>query len=209
MISQWGSQKWIGASWIHSLPSLFFNLFLTWWIVIILLKGRKQDNFEPQNSLKLSFTNIQGVPYNFAECKLFLESDSPDILALCECESNLDDSVDSSSFSVRGYLPLIWKDAITHMHGLAFYAKEGLPFALDLSLENSVDSYLCFELASLHSLSYFFFLHRSPTCLLWSRTSLLCYSFLFYFILCIWGPLNQPTCYFFSLETLTPIIRTG
>ena len=28
------------------------------------------------------------------------------------------------------------------MHGLAKYVKEGLPFALDLSLENTADSYL-------------------------------------------------------------------
>ena len=33
----------------------------------------------------------------------------------------------------------------------------GLPFARDLSLENSADSYLCFRLALLHSVSYFFF----------------------------------------------------
>ena len=38
----------------------------------------------------------------------------------------------------------------THMHGLAVYVKEGLPFARDLSLENSADSYLCFRLALLH-----------------------------------------------------------
>ena len=30
------------------------------------------------------------------------------------------------------------------MHGLTVYVKEGLPFARDLSLENSADSYLCF-----------------------------------------------------------------
>ena len=42
---------------------------------------------------------------------------------------------------MTGYLPLIQKDSITHMHGLAFYVKEGLPFACDLSLENSADSY--------------------------------------------------------------------
>ena len=48
------------------------------------------------------------------------------------------------------------------MYGLAVYVKEGLPFARDLSLENSADSYLCFRLALLHSLSYFFFLYRSP-----------------------------------------------
>ena len=41
--------------------------------------------------------------------------------------------------------------------------KEGLPFAWDLSLENSADSYLCFRLALLHSLSYFFFLYQSSS----------------------------------------------
>ena len=49
------------------------------------------------------------------------------------------------------------------MHGLAVYVKEGLPFAWDLSLGNSADSYLCFQLALLHSVSYFFFLYRSPS----------------------------------------------
>ena len=48
------------------------------------------------------------------------------------------------------------------MHGLAVYVKEGLPFARDLSLENSADSYLCFRLALLYSLPYFFFLYQSP-----------------------------------------------
>ena len=49
------------------------------------------------------------------------------------------------------------------MHGLAVYVKEGLPLARDLSPENSADSYLCFWLALLHSVSYFFFLYRSPS----------------------------------------------
>ena len=47
------------------------------------------------------------------------------------------------------------------MHGLAVYVKEGLPFAWDLSL--SVDSYLCFQLALLHSVSCFFCLNLSPS----------------------------------------------
>ena len=75
----------------------------------------------------------------------------------------MDDSIDSGNFSVRGYLPLIRKDSGTHMHGLAVYVKEGLPFARDVSLENSADSYLCFRLALLHTVSYFFFLDRSPS----------------------------------------------
>ena len=64
---------------------------------------------------------------------------------------------------MRGYLPLIRKESITHMHGLTIYVKEGLPFAWDLSIENSADTYLCFQLALLHSMSYFFFLYRSPS----------------------------------------------
>ena len=46
---------------------------------------------------------------------------------------------------------------------LTVYVKEGLPFALKLSLESSPDYYLCFRLALLHSLSYLFFLYRSPS----------------------------------------------
>ena len=108
----------------------------------ILSKACKPDNFELYNSLKLSFTNIQGFRSNFADCESFLESNSPDIFALCE--TNLGDSFDSGNLSVRGYIPLIRKDSsATHMHGLAVHVKEGLPFAWYLSLENSADSYLC------------------------------------------------------------------
>ena len=59
-------------------------------------------------------------------------------------ETNLDDFIDSDNFSVRGYLLLIRKDFVTNTHALGVYDKEGLPFARDLSLENSVDSYFCF-----------------------------------------------------------------
>ena len=127
----------------------------------ILSKACKPDNFESHDSLKLSFTNIRGLRTNFVDWESFLESNSPDILALCE--TNLDDSIDSSNLSVGGYLPLIRKDSSTHMHGLAVYVKEGLTFAQELSLENSADSYLCFRLALLHSVSYFLFLYRSPS----------------------------------------------
>ena len=88
----------------------------------------------------LTFTNIQGLHSNFVDCEYFLDSNSPDILALCEI--NLDDSINFGNFSVRDYLPLIRKDSSTTMHGVAGYEKEGLPFAQDLSLENSADSYL-------------------------------------------------------------------
>ena len=53
------------------------------------------------------------------------------------------------------------------MHDLTVYVKEELPFAQDLSLENSADSFLCFRLALLHSVSYFLFLYWSPCLSLW------------------------------------------
>ena len=127
----------------------------------ILSKACKPDDFESHNSLKLSFTNIRDLRLNFVDCKFFVGSNSPDILALCA--TNLDGSIDSGNVSVTGYLPVIRKDSSTHMHGLTVYVKEGLPFARDLSPENSADSYLCFRLALLHSLSYFFFLYRSSS----------------------------------------------
>ena len=65
----------------------------------ILSKACKPNNFESHDSLKLSFTNIQGLCSKFVDCKSFLQSNSPDILALCE--TNLDDSNDSGNFSLQ------------------------------------------------------------------------------------------------------------
>ena len=64
---------------------------------------------------------------------------------------------------MRCYLPLIRKDSTTHMPVLTVYVKEGLPFAQDLPQQNSAEFYLCFWLALLHSVSYFFFLYHSPS----------------------------------------------
>ena len=152
---------------VDAYPCLVFS-DLTQWIMAILSKACKLDNFESYNSLKLSFTNIWGLHSNFVDCESFLELSSPDIPALCE--TNLDDSIDSSNFS-EGYLPLIQKDSTTHvrstthMHGPAVYVKDGLPFARDLSLENCVFD-LCFRLALLQclpsfplSITFFIFMH--------------------------------------------------
>ena len=110
---------------------------------------------------------------NFIVCESFLESNSPDILALCE--TNLDDTIDSGNFSVTCYLPLIRKDSSTHMHGVTVYWKERLSLAWNSSLENSADSYLCFRLALLLWVSHFFFLY-------WSSSSSLVHTFWFYSI---------------------------
>ena len=69
----------------------------------ILSKGCKPHNSESHNSLKLSFTNTRGLRTYFTECVSFPESNSPDILVLCQ--TNLDDSIVSGNFSVTGYLP--------------------------------------------------------------------------------------------------------
>ena len=127
----------------------------------ILSKGCKPDNCELRSSLKLSFTNIYGLQLKFVQSESFLESNSPEILALCD--TNLDDSIDSANFSVTGYLPLIRKDSITHMHDPAIFVKEGLSFVWVLSLENSTDSYLSFRLALFRSMSYLFFFYQSSS----------------------------------------------
>ena len=79
-----------------------------------------------QTSVKQIFTNIQGLCSNLFACEPLPESSSPDILGLCE--TKLEDPIGFSNFSVRGYLPLVQKDSLTHMLGLTDYMKEGLSF---------------------------------------------------------------------------------
>ena len=39
-------------------------------------------NYEWHNSIRLSFMNIRGLRSDFVDCESFIESNSPDILAL-------------------------------------------------------------------------------------------------------------------------------
>ena len=114
-----------------------------------LSKGCKQDNFEPHQSLKCSFTNIWGLHLNFVECEFLLESNSPDILALYE--TNLDDSIDSGNFSVRGYLPLIWKESVDSYAWSCSLCDRRISFYMGL---------ISWNLNILHSVSYFFVLYQ-------------------------------------------------
>ena len=107
----------------------------------ILSKGCKPDNFEPHNSLKLSFTNIREQRPNFVECESFLESNSPDILALCE--TNLDDSIDSGNFSLAISL-------------LSAYNSKGSYYSYAWSC--SVSEERTYFYVELISVSYFFFI---------------------------------------------------
>ena len=49
--------------------------------------------------LKVSYTNIRGFCSNFLHCESYLETNSPDILALSE--TNLEDAVDSNSLLLK------------------------------------------------------------------------------------------------------------
>ena len=104
--------------------------------MVILSKGHKPDNFEPHNPPKLSFTNMRHSFQFFLNVNLSLNLS----FLLCERQTWMTQLI--LAISLSGYLPLIQKDSITHVHGLAVYVKERLPFPL--SLGNSLDSYLCF-----------------------------------------------------------------
>ena len=119
------------------------------------------NQFEPPRALSISFSNVRGLRTNFTECEAYLNTASPDILALCE--TNLDESISSSSFMVPGYLPLIRLDSTIHMHGLGVFVKDNLPFARVPLLELEGESFMCFRLSLIHSTSFIFFLYRSPS----------------------------------------------
>ena len=72
MSSHWGSQKILQGLMFHEVTTYLsaFYLLLTQWIMAILSKGCKPDNFEWHNSLKLSFTP-KGFCYSYAwSCSL-------------------------------------------------------------------------------------------------------------------------------------------
>ena len=62
-VSQQGSQKLRQRLVSHEHTAYFSDLFLTHWIMAILSKGCKTDNFESYNFLKLTFTNIRGLRF--------------------------------------------------------------------------------------------------------------------------------------------------
>ena len=87
------------------------------------------------------------------------------------------------------------------MHGLAVYVKEGLPFARDLSLENSADSYVFDWLYFTQCLTSFSSIDHLLQ---------LCARFLILFSLTLMRfSRSTHLLIFLSLETLTSIIRTG
>ena len=164
----------------------------------ILLKGRKPDNFEQHNSIKLSFTNIRGLRFKLFDCKSFLESNSLDILTLCE--ANLDASIDCNFF-MRGYLPLILEDSTTHMKGLAVYVREAIHLQFYLQKTLQILFYVFDWLYFTQCLTSFFSVDHLLR--LYAR-----FLILFHLTQMRFSPSTHlVTC--LSLETLTSIIRTG
>ena len=116
-----------------------------------------QTRYFWMTQLKLSFTNIMPFCLNFLDCESFLESISPDILALCEtdlvCETNYVSQLILAmtlwwlpSFNLKeNYLPLICS-----------LCERGVSFFMELIFEKLYE-FVCFWLDLLYSVSNFFF----------------------------------------------------
>ena len=84
------------------------------------------------------------------------------------CEINLEDTIDPSNFSVRGFFPTILKDSFTLCIVVQFI-RTRLFFAYDLFLEDSEDSLF-------YVLDWFCFIH-GLNCSLYQSSSSLCTIF--------------------------------
>ena len=126
----------------------------------ILSKPCKPDNFESHNSLKLSFTNIWGLSFEFCWFQIF-----PWVKVYWHS---------GSVWDKLGWLNWFWQFLCVRLS--SFNAKWFLySYAWFHSLCETRTSlcmgpisrefcrFLCFQLALLHSVSYFFFLYQSPS----------------------------------------------
>ena len=104
----------------------------------ILSKACKQDKFPIRQFSKTQLYKYSRSSFKF-QSESFLESNSPDILALCDKLNRL------WHFYVRDYLPVIQKDSATCMHSFAVYVKEGIPnyFIQCLASFSSINHLLC------------------------------------------------------------------
>ena len=116
----------------------------------ILSKTCKPNDFESHNSLKLSLKFcwlwiFHQIKLSWHSCSMWEKPGWLNWFCQFLCER-------TSSFNLKAfYYFCAWSRNLCEF-----------TFARDLSLENSADSYLCFRLALLHSVPYFFFLYRSP-----------------------------------------------
>lgn len=93
---------------------------------------------------------------------------------LTSCGKKLEYSPDSRNFFMKRYLPLLRKDSVTYVNGLAVYMKDVLPLTRDCSPENSENSNL-FSIGFSSFFALFIFFCRSPS-LLYEQLLMLFYS---------------------------------
>ena len=170
------------------------SIFTSFWLteMVILSKALKPDNFECHKFLNVSFTNVWVVRSSFVGCGSFLELNSPNILALY-------DWIDSCNSSVAGIF-VCSKRILLLICMVLWFMWRRVFLVGDLFLENFQDFYLCFDLALLHSVSFF------PQLITFSS---LCTVFdAIAFDIDEVLSINLSTMYF-SLETPASVIRTG
>ena len=156
--------------------------------MVILSKACKQDNFQLPNSLNLSFMSMWGLCLDFVDSWILLVLYFPWIeLPWYFC----------SMWDKLGWLNWFWQFLCER---LSSFNPKGFQYSYAWSqtlyerrtsfcmrfISRKLCRYLCFQLALLHSESYFFFLYWSPS----SSVQ----RFLFYFVKRRWGSLDQPIC---------------
>ena len=119
------------------------------------------------NSLKLSFTNIRGLCSNTVGCESFLKSCSTHIIALYKTNSN--DSINSSNITVTGYIPLIWKNSVTHIHNLAVYVGTVIRKVQDFLFVFFLNGFTSFVLHIFLSITVFAFVHGYSCYFIWHK----------------------------------------
>ena len=135
------------------------------------------------SSLKHSFTNIRGFCSSFDGCGSFLESNSPNFLVLCD--TNLDGSIGSTNFSVRGYLLLIQKSSVTHTHSLI--VEGGASFCMGLISRKLYGFLFVFS----NGFALFVVLLLFPPLI---TVFVFVHSFSYHFIQHRWGSLKESIC---------------
>ena len=160
----------IGVTWTHSLPLSYHSLSY------LFLDSMKLPWFQKYiYQIVLNHLTLWDLALPIFEIFVLISVDvnlSLNQILLPLCETNLEDSIDCSNYSVRGYLSLIQKDPATYLHDFAVYVNEGTPLAHESSLESSEDSFFLFS-TDFTSFDVFYYMRFSQS------THLL--------IHCLWG----------------------
>ena len=107
----------------------------------------------------MSFSNVCSLRTNFDEVSRFLQTRSPDLLALSETE--LDAGVSSADFSTGEYT--LHRMDKSPCHGLVVFAKNSLSLRRLKDSEDPRYEYLTFVAPLQSSTFILFFLYRSPS----------------------------------------------